>query len=309
MSIEIFLCYAREDEVLRQGLEKHLKVLKRQGLIDIWHDRNISAGADWGREIDNHLNVAQIILLLVSPDFMDSDYCYGVEMTRAMKRYEDGGAFVVPIILRPVYWQRAPFGKLQALPVDATPITNRFWHTLDDAFFNVAEGIRSMAEKLIEELANNAQEKFEHSLPPQESNLLETGELPDNVQAEEVSSIMIGTDPSIESTVTDGAEDNHLSYEERLTKGYQYQLMGVYDDAMQEYRVIISKAPELRDEVISNVRALVTLVPTFSLGYRVLGDAYMLKGEYLLAMETYTKALSTAKKARQEINNRRVTGY
>src|SRR5947209_17543230 len=116
--IEIFLCYAREDDALRQGLEKHLRVLRRQGIINLWHDRDISAGTEWEREIDNHLNTARLILLLISPDFLDSDYCYSKEMGRAMERHELGEARVIPIILRHVYWHKTPFGKLQALPTD-----------------------------------------------------------------------------------------------------------------------------------------------------------------------------------------------
>src|SRR5205809_6123317 len=148
-SIEIFFCYAREDEVLRQGLEKQLRALRRQGIINLWHDRNISPGAEWEHEIDRHLKTANIILLLISPDFMDSDYCYGIEMKRAMERHERGEAYVVPIILRPVYWKKAPFGKLQALPTDAKPVTDPDWHNLDRAFFNVAEGIRETVEELL----------------------------------------------------------------------------------------------------------------------------------------------------------------
>ena len=104
--IEIFLCYAREDDALRQGLEKHLRVLRRQGIINLWRDRDISAGAEWEREIDNHLNTARIILLLISADFLDSDYCYSIEMKRAMERHEQEEARVIPIILRPVYWRK-----------------------------------------------------------------------------------------------------------------------------------------------------------------------------------------------------------
>jgi tetratricopeptide (TPR) repeat protein len=150
-TIEIFLCYAHEDEELRKGLEKQLRALKRQGLINTWHDRNISAGAEWEREIDKHLNTARIILLLVSPDFMDSDYCYGIEMRRAIERHEQGEACVIPVILRPVYWRGAPFGKLQALPKDAKPVTNRYWHNLDEAFFDIAEGILKAAKELLTE--------------------------------------------------------------------------------------------------------------------------------------------------------------
>ncbi|HLI68127.1 MAG TPA: tetratricopeptide repeat protein [Ktedonobacteraceae bacterium] len=94
------------------------------------------------------------------------------------------------------------------------------------------------------------------------------------------------------------SDDNSLSSHERLVKGYQYQLSGAYDEAMQEYRVIIRNAPELLDDVISNMRALLKINPRFSLGHRVLGDAYMRKGEYLQAMESYNKALTMAKKAR-----------
>jgi TIR domain len=95
--VEIFFCYAREDEELRQSLEKQLRTLQRHGLINVWHDRNISAGAEWEREIDLHLNSAHLILLLVSPDFLDSDYCYSIEMTRAMERHERGETHVIPM--------------------------------------------------------------------------------------------------------------------------------------------------------------------------------------------------------------------
>ena len=82
MPVKIFFCYAHEDEQLLKKLKSHLIPLQRQGLIDVWHDRDISAGTDWGQRIKEQLNDAQIILLLVSPDFMVSDYCYGIEMQR-----------------------------------------------------------------------------------------------------------------------------------------------------------------------------------------------------------------------------------
>jgi hypothetical protein len=140
-TIEIFCCYAHKDRPLLKELKYHLMPLQRQGLIDEWHDSDISAGTEWEGEINKHLNTADIILLLVSPDFMVSDYCYGVEMKRAMERHEHGEARVIPIILRPVYWNRAPFGKLQALPTSAKPITGSNWHSRDEALFDVAKGI------------------------------------------------------------------------------------------------------------------------------------------------------------------------
>src|SRR5437868_10967027 len=149
MAVKIFFCYAHEDEALLKKLKSHLRPLQRQGLIDVWHDRDIRAGSDWEREISHHLNTAQVILLLISPDFMDSDYCYGIEMKQAIERHARGEAFIIPIILRYVYWQGEPLGKLQALPTDAKPVTSSSWHDLDEAFFNVVEGIRIVIDSLL----------------------------------------------------------------------------------------------------------------------------------------------------------------
>ena len=142
MATKLFFCYAHEDELLLQKLKAHLRPLQRQGLLDLWYDREISAGTEWEREISQHLNTAQIILLLISPDFMDSDYCYSIEMKRAIEQHQQGKSRVIPIILRPVYWHGSPFGKLQALPTDAKPVTSSSWHNWDEAFYDVAEGIR-----------------------------------------------------------------------------------------------------------------------------------------------------------------------
>ena len=131
---------------MRGELVKHLSLLQRQGVITAWHDRKITAGTEWAGAIDAHLQSAQIILMLVSADFMTSDYCYDVEMQRAMARHEAKEARVIPVILRPVDWQAAPFGKLQALPKDGKPITT--WPNQDDAFVNVARGIRAVAQEL-----------------------------------------------------------------------------------------------------------------------------------------------------------------
>lgn len=146
MPVKVFCCYAREDEPLLDQLKRHLRPLQRQGMIDISHDRDISAGAEWEREIDKHLNTSEIILLLISSDFMDSDYCYSIEMKRALERHERGEACVIPIILRPVYWKDALFSKLQALPKDGKPVTT--WANEDEAFLNVAEGIHQAVGKL-----------------------------------------------------------------------------------------------------------------------------------------------------------------
>lgn len=138
--IEVFISYCHQDEALLQELVKHLSTLQRQGLIQAWHDRLITPGTEWAGQLDAHLNSARVILLLVSADFLASDYCYDIEMKRALARHEAGEARVIPVILRPVDWQGAPFGKLQALPLDGKPITK--WPDRDEALVNVAQGIR-----------------------------------------------------------------------------------------------------------------------------------------------------------------------
>src|SRR5256714_5953688 len=144
--VEIFFSYAHEDETWRNTLEKHLNNMKRQRLITGWNDRNISAGQEWAHEIDRRLQTARIILLLISADFMASDYCYSVEVKRAMERHHKGEARVIPIILRPCDRKGAPFEKLQALPTDAQPITS--WRDQDEAFLNIVDGIRQAIEEL-----------------------------------------------------------------------------------------------------------------------------------------------------------------
>src|SRR6266852_6087155 len=136
-SVEVFYSYAHEDEKLRDELVKHLANLRRQGVITEWYDRDISAGKEWDEDIAQHLDSARVILLLISPDFMNSDYSNDVEVRRAMERHEAGEARVMPIILRPVDWEGAPFSKLQALPTDAKPLTS--WDDPDEAFLSVVK--------------------------------------------------------------------------------------------------------------------------------------------------------------------------
>ncbi|GAC1647531.1 MAG: hypothetical protein NVS4B12_15350 [Ktedonobacteraceae bacterium] len=147
MPLKIFCCYAHEDEVLLKKLKKHLKPLQRQRLIDLWYDRDICAGAEWEPEIREHLNSAQIVLLLISPDFIASDYCYSVEMKRALERHERGEVCVIPIILHRVHWQGGPLSKLQVLPTDAKPVST--WRNRNEALFDVAQGIHTIVGKLI----------------------------------------------------------------------------------------------------------------------------------------------------------------
>jgi hypothetical protein len=115
-------------------------------LIVEWHDRRIGAGDFWSKEIDAHVRTARIILLLISSDFLASDYCYGIEMKIALERHSRNDAVVIPIILRPVDWSDASFAHLEALPRDAKPIT--LWPNRDEAFADVARGIRARLTRI-----------------------------------------------------------------------------------------------------------------------------------------------------------------
>jgi hypothetical protein len=143
--IRIFYSYAHEDELLRKQLEKHLSVLRRQGLILEWYDRQIIAGTEWEHEIDEHLEMASIILLLISPDFLASDYCYDIEMQRALELHRLGKAHVIPVILRPCDWRTSPFARLQCLPRDGKAVTT--WQDSDEAFLAIVEGLRWVIER------------------------------------------------------------------------------------------------------------------------------------------------------------------
>lgn len=143
----LFFSYSHKDEALRDQLEIQLAMLKRQGVIETWHDRRIAAGQELHAHISSHVENDDIILLLVSPDFLASDYCYDQEMLRAMERHDAGEAIVIPVILRPSEgWTGAPFGKLNAVPADGKPIT--LAPDRDQAFVEVAGAIRKAAARL-----------------------------------------------------------------------------------------------------------------------------------------------------------------
>lgn len=141
---KVFFSYSHKDEALRDQLETHLAQLKNQGLIESWHDRRIVAGSEFGADISAALEAADIILLLVSSDFLASSYCYSIEMARAMERHEAREARVIPVILRDCDWHSSPFGKLTAVPTDGKPV--RSWPDIDQAFAVVAREVRKAVE-------------------------------------------------------------------------------------------------------------------------------------------------------------------
>ncbi|MGK4004724.1 SIR2 family protein [Sorangium sp. So ce1036] len=144
--IEVFFSYSESNRDLRDKLETHLAILKRKGVIRGWHDGEIGAGEERDRALAEHLEAAKVILLLISADFLASDFCYDVEMQKAIERHERGEARVIPVILDACDWEGAPFGRLASLPRGGRPVTS--WVNQSEAFTDIAKGIRKQVEQL-----------------------------------------------------------------------------------------------------------------------------------------------------------------
>lgn len=144
--IKLFISYSHKDEKLREELETHLKLLQRQNVIDTWHDRKIGIGHDWENAINENLESTNIILLLISADFLASDYCFDVEIKRAMQRHQDKSAVVIPISLCHCDTAGVEFMKLQGLPKNFKPVIE--WKHQSEAFTDIAKGIRAVAERI-----------------------------------------------------------------------------------------------------------------------------------------------------------------
>jgi hypothetical protein len=138
--VRLFISYSHRDERYLKALKVHLAGLRRQGLIADWYDRMIAPGEEWRQAIDDSLDSADCVLLLVTPDFIASDYCYGVEMERALQKHRAGRILVLPVIVRPADWQHAPLSELQAVPKDGKPIVE--WAIRDRAWLDVTAGLR-----------------------------------------------------------------------------------------------------------------------------------------------------------------------
>ncbi|MBL8976697.1 MAG: toll/interleukin-1 receptor domain-containing protein [Myxococcales bacterium] len=137
---KLFISYSHADEGHRRALETHLALLRRQGLVELWHDRKIVPGAQLSAEIDVHLREADVVLLLISADFLASDYCFDKELALALELQASGRTRVVPVIVRPCDWHSAPFGSLLAVPRDGQAVTS--WADRDAAWSDVAASLR-----------------------------------------------------------------------------------------------------------------------------------------------------------------------
>lgn len=145
-AIKVFISYSHVDEKLKDQLLNHLGPLKRLGIIDEWNDRKIKVGDSWSEEISTNLASADIVILLVSVDFINSEYCYEKEFEIALKRHEERSTVIVPVIGRSCMWKELPFGKIQAAPKDEKAVAS--WDDQDEALTDVARGIRDLAQRI-----------------------------------------------------------------------------------------------------------------------------------------------------------------
>jgi hypothetical protein len=146
--LKLFISYCHQDEKYKDQLMNHLSSLKRRNIIKEWHDRKLIAGEEWDKIIKQELLDSDIILLLISSEFIASNYCYDIEIKKAMELHEEGEAKVIPIIVRPCDWKELPFSKIQGLPKDAKALST--WSDIDEGYLNIIEGIKNSINPLLE---------------------------------------------------------------------------------------------------------------------------------------------------------------
>lgn len=138
---KVFLSYSHKDEEFKEKLDTHLSALKQTNIIDVWNDRQIPLGSEWDVEIKRELEESDVILLMISADFLASSYISEIEIPAAIARHDEGSAIVIPIFIRPCDWRGLPFEKLQGLPKNAKPLTT--FDDIDVGLTEIAAGIRN----------------------------------------------------------------------------------------------------------------------------------------------------------------------
>jgi TIR domain len=149
--VEIFCSYSHreKDKVLKEEFDAAMRPYARKKLFQVWDDGRIGAGDEWALHIDQHLISADIIVFLVSPDFLNSDFCCEKELPAAFERRTRNKAVLVPILVRECAWKETDLAELQALPKDAKPVTK--WDDRDSAWKNVGEGLNELALDVLKE--------------------------------------------------------------------------------------------------------------------------------------------------------------
>lgn len=237
----VFCCYACEDEIFLRELREHLMSLERGGLVIVQTDTDIDPGREWKREIDRYLDAADIILLLVSPSFIASDYCFN-NMQEAIIRHKQGVSHVIPIIIRPTNWQSTLIGDMECLPKDGKPVS--MWQNKDEVILSITEEIRMLVQKLSTNVdANQEMEKL--LMPPTQEDPPPAGDDQHNKNASKynfggpVHSNVIGDNAHID-TITNIYGDSKNGIRS-LEKGSKALWNGDYRLAKKELRIAVEE--------------------------------------------------------------------
>jgi len=273
--IQIVFCYAHKDEKLLKELKAHLVVLQRLKMTSVWHDRDITAGMEWERETNAYLNTADIILLLISPDFLASEYCYSVEMGQAMERHEREGIYVIPILLRPVDYEGTPISQLDILPADRKPIT---WFNRDRVFSDIAKHIRKVVESLLfRKLIDEGDTQFAVS---RYSEALKAYEQALQLNASDASTI----------SKKGGTLVELKQYSEALVAYEQALQFDSNSAVLQSKRGAILFSLKQYDEAVTAYKQAIQLDPRDAILYKKKGDILCSLRRYEEALEAYEQA-------------------
>lgn len=145
-TVRLFLSYSYKDSEWVEQLKTHLAPLERQGVIQSWYDRIFTSGAHWQKELDVHIEEADIILFFLSADFLSSEYSQGAEVRRALQRTQEGKARMIPILLRPVNMVGTPFAQMQLLPKEGKPVTS--YSNREEVWANISHEIGELAQRI-----------------------------------------------------------------------------------------------------------------------------------------------------------------
>jgi hypothetical protein len=165
--VSVVISYSHKDEQYKDELVTHLASLRRSGVITDWHDRKLTAGSEFDTALRERFESDAVILLLVSADYISSEYCWQTELVIAMNRHNAGQARVIPIILRPCDWRIDPLGKLLAAPRDGKPVSS--WPDRDAAWLDVVQKIRaaiSEVSRLVDSKAATPTQSTEIAVAP-----------------------------------------------------------------------------------------------------------------------------------------------
>ena len=142
--VQVLLLYTHKDARFRDDLMASLIPLERQGLIMFYEERIITPGTEWAAEMNKRLASTQLILLLISPDFLASDYVWSNELKHILRRAKAGEILVIPIIVRAADWHNSPYGMFRPLPSNEVPV--HAWTSRDEAYVDIAQGIQTAVE-------------------------------------------------------------------------------------------------------------------------------------------------------------------